>query len=211
MSTIEYVTDPRFEFLGLGVRPLGGPNIFLHDAKGIIAHYQYKYGQNFEKCTITCHNAMFDGLILNLKFGINPPYLIDTLQLARHWEARARNSAKEIAERLGIKAKGDTNQFKDLRYRAMTNEQKDDIKEYTYGDLEIQAAEFIKDNFSKPVVAFIAGRTAPKGKRMGHAGAIIAGSKGTAQEKMNALAQAGVTVVDSPADVGMKVREVLGK
>lgn len=79
------------------------------------------------------------------------------------------------------------------------------------GDMEIQAAEYIKENITKPVVAFIAGRTAPKGKRMGHAGAIIAGSKGTAQEKMNALAQAGVTVVDSPADVGVKVREVLGK
>ena len=55
------------------------------------------------------------------------------------------------------------------------------------GDLEIQAANYIKENFSKPVVAFIAGQTAPKGKRMGHAGAIIAGSKGTAKEKMNAL------------------------
>jgi succinyl-CoA synthetase alpha subunit len=79
------------------------------------------------------------------------------------------------------------------------------------GDMEIQAAEYIKKNITKPVVAFIAGRTAPKGKRMGHAGAIIAGSKGTAQEKMDALAKAGVTVVDSPADVGVKVREVLNK
>ena len=79
------------------------------------------------------------------------------------------------------------------------------------GDMEIQAAEYIKENITKPVVAFIAGRTAPKGKRMGHAGAIIAGSKGTAQEKMDALAKAGVTVVDSPADVGKKVREVLSK
>ncbi len=79
------------------------------------------------------------------------------------------------------------------------------------GDMEIQAAEYIKGNITKPVVAFIAGRTAPKGKRMGHAGAIIAGSKGTAQEKMDALAEAGVTVVDSPAEVGVKVREVLNK
>ncbi|RLC49919.1 MAG: succinate--CoA ligase subunit alpha [Candidatus Cloacimonadota bacterium] len=78
------------------------------------------------------------------------------------------------------------------------------------GDLEIQAANFIKDNFSKPVVAFIAGQTAPKGKRMGHAGAIIAGSKGTAKEKMNALSAAGVHVCDSPADIGKKVKEVLG-
>ncbi len=79
------------------------------------------------------------------------------------------------------------------------------------GDMEIQAAEYIQENITRPVVAFIAGRTAPKGKRMGHAGAIIAGSKGTAQEKMDALTKAGVTVVDSPADIGIKVKEVLNK
>jgi len=77
------------------------------------------------------------------------------------------------------------------------------------GDLEIQAAHYIKENMTKPVVAFIAGQTAPKGKRMGHAGAIIAGSKGTAQEKMFALEQAGVRVCKSPADVGQATIEVL--
>ncbi|MBT4576056.1 MAG: succinate--CoA ligase subunit alpha, partial [Candidatus Cloacimonetes bacterium] len=77
------------------------------------------------------------------------------------------------------------------------------------GDLEIQAAKYIKENITKPVVAFIAGQTAPKGKRMGHAGAIIAGSKGTAKEKMDALEAAGVHVVASPADIGKKVKEVL--
>jgi succinyl-CoA synthetase alpha subunit len=77
------------------------------------------------------------------------------------------------------------------------------------GDLEIQAAEYIKKNFSKPVVAFIAGQTAPKGKRMGHAGAIIAGSKGTAREKMDALSAAGVIVCESPAEIGKKVKEAL--
>lgn len=65
------------------------------------------------------------------------------------------------------------------------------------GDLEIQAAAFIKENITKPVVAFIAGQTAPKGKRMGHAGAIVSGSAGTAAEKMEALKAAGVTVVVS--------------
>jgi len=77
------------------------------------------------------------------------------------------------------------------------------------GDLEIQAAHYIKDQMKKPVVAFIAGQTAPKGKRMGHAGAIIAGSKGTAQEKMSALEQAGVCVCKSPADIGIATKEVL--
>jgi len=79
------------------------------------------------------------------------------------------------------------------------------------GDLEIQAAAYIKENITKPVVAFIAGQTAPAGKRMGHAGAIISGSAGTAAEKMAALEAAGVTVVQSPADIGKKVAEVLAK
>ncbi len=79
------------------------------------------------------------------------------------------------------------------------------------GDLEIQAAKFIKENITKPVVAFIAGQTAPKGKRMGHAGAIIAGSSGTAKEKMEALENAGVKVVVSPADIGKAVKEVLSR
>jgi succinyl-CoA synthetase alpha subunit len=79
------------------------------------------------------------------------------------------------------------------------------------GDLEIQAAKFIKENITKPVVAFIAGQTAPKGKRMGHAGAIVSGSAGTAKEKMDALEEAGVKVVVSPAEIGKAVKEVLSK
>lgn len=77
------------------------------------------------------------------------------------------------------------------------------------GDLEIQAAKFIKENVTKPVVAFIAGQTAPKGKRMGHAGAIVSGGAGTAAEKMAALQEAGVTVVVSPSEIGKAVKKVL--
>ena len=79
------------------------------------------------------------------------------------------------------------------------------------GDLEIQAAKLIKEQITKPVVAFIAGQTAPKGKTMGHAGAIVSGTAGTAKEKMEALEAAGVKVVVSPAEIGKAIAEVLGK
>ncbi|MCJ7784379.1 MAG: succinate--CoA ligase subunit alpha, partial [Desulfobacterales bacterium] len=73
------------------------------------------------------------------------------------------------------------------------------------------AAGFIEKHVHKPVVAFIAGLTAPPGRRMGHAGAIIAGGKGTAREKMEALEKAGVKVVRNPALVGEEVQAILGK
>jgi len=77
------------------------------------------------------------------------------------------------------------------------------------GQAEEKAAAWIQAHMKKPVVAFIAGRTAPAGRRMGHAGAIIAGGKGTAEEKMAAFQQAGVAVVDNPADIGSKMQELL--
>ncbi len=78
------------------------------------------------------------------------------------------------------------------------------------GTAEEEAAEFIQSNVDKPVVSFIAGATAPPGKRMGHAGAIISGGKGTAADKRAALEKAGVRVVDTPSVLGETMREVLG-
>lgn len=76
------------------------------------------------------------------------------------------------------------------------------------GNAEVQAAEWVKTNMSKPVVGFIAGQTAPKGKRMGHAGAIISGGKGTAEEKYAAMAACGITTVMSPGEMGMTLKKV---
>jgi succinyl-CoA synthetase alpha subunit len=79
------------------------------------------------------------------------------------------------------------------------------------GSAEEEAAEYVKAHVKKPVVGFIAGQTAPPGRRMGHAGAIISGGKGTADEKMKAMRDAGIRVVKSPAEIGQAVKEALGR
>ncbi|MDI6779311.1 MAG: succinate--CoA ligase subunit alpha [Bacteroidota bacterium] len=79
------------------------------------------------------------------------------------------------------------------------------------GSAEEEAAEYVKNEFNKPVIGFIAGRTAPPGRRMGHAGAIISGGKGTAAEKMEAMRTAGIHVIESPALIGETVQKVLAE
>ncbi len=79
------------------------------------------------------------------------------------------------------------------------------------GGMEAEAANWLKDNMRKPVVGFIAGQTAPPGRRMGHAGAIIGGADDTAAAKMKIMRACGIHVVDSPADIGKTMAEVINK
>jgi succinyl-CoA synthetase alpha subunit len=79
------------------------------------------------------------------------------------------------------------------------------------GNMETEAAEWIKDNSTKPVIGFIAGQTAPKGRKMGHAGAIIGGKNDTASAKMKIMRECGIHVVESPADIGATVLKVIGR
>jgi succinyl-CoA synthetase alpha subunit len=78
------------------------------------------------------------------------------------------------------------------------------------GNLEANAARWIKEHGTKPVVGFIAGETAPKGRTMGHAGAIVGGADDTAEAKKRIMRECGIHVVDSPAEIGKKVKEILG-
>ena len=78
------------------------------------------------------------------------------------------------------------------------------------GSMEADAAEYVKEFGTKPVVGFIAGQTAPAGRTMGHAGAIVGGKDDTAQAKMDIMRECGINVVESPAEIGKKVAEVLG-
>ena len=75
------------------------------------------------------------------------------------------------------------------------------------GSAEEEAAAYVRDEMTKPVFGFIAGRTAPPGRRMGHAGAIVSGGSGTAEAKLDAMREAGITVVESPAAIGQTVRQ----
>ncbi len=131
------------------------------------------------------------------------------------YEAVWQCSSRKIAQTTCVGIGGDP--VKGLNYIELLTLFNDDPETHAIiligeigGNDEENAAEFIKKHVKKPVVAFIAGRTAPPGKRMGHAGAIISGGEGTAESKIAALKAANIRVAESPADIGAKAAEALG-
>lgn len=125
MSTVEYVTDPRFEELGLSAHVIQAklpyqeitPH-FWRDIALYLRWLQGQYGNNLEGCTVLSQNAAFDGLILCLHHNILPPYYVDLLGLARHWDPRPRNDLASLAKRKGLPPKGDTKQFTGLHWES---------------------------------------------------------------------------------------------
>lgn len=119
MSTIEHITDDQFEVLGLSVTEEDKAPYFIREpkVKQYLEHLQTLYGENLAGCTIAAHNAKYEGAILHWLYGITPKYIIDTMGLASHWNARARNDLEHVAEREGLPPKGDTLRFKDWTTR----------------------------------------------------------------------------------------------
>ena len=127
LSTIEYVMDDRFENLGVAVLEVGDPfpnyendtNFWLGEqgVQDILDHLKQRYGDNLEHCTVVAQNAAYDAAILSFRYDIHPPYLIDVLGLARHWNSRTRNDLDSLCKRYDLPVKGDTSKFKGWTFR----------------------------------------------------------------------------------------------
>ena len=138
LSIVEYVTDPRFRFTGLGIqfndnepRFIPGPYV-----PWVIERLKEKFGKAFHNCTVIAKNNKFDCLILVEKFGIYPPYTIDIEDLSRYYDSRMKQGLKDLCKLFKLPAKGDTKQFKGLYWETMTPEQRLAMKEYCLGDIK---------------------------------------------------------------------------
>lgn len=143
LGMLEYVFDPRFAVTGLGVQVLEKafpyfvrPQNLMEVTPGLID----EYGPNLEHCTVVGHNLPFDALVLREKYGITPKYTVDTIDLARHLDARGKHSLEHLAKKYGSPTpKGDTQQFSGLRWEDMTPEQQANLSEYCRNDIDITA------------------------------------------------------------------------
>ena len=137
LSIVEYVTDSRFRFTGLGIqinddepRFIPGPYV-----PWAIEQLKKKFGKALHNCTVIAKNNKFDCLILVEKFNIYPPFTIDIEDLSRYYDSRMKQGLKDLCKLFKLPAKGDTKQFKGLYWKTMTSEQRQAMKEYCLGDI----------------------------------------------------------------------------
>lgn len=165
LSTYEYVTNSQFEILGWATkRDDDGPAEF---------HIELPKHIRWKSTTIIMHNAPYDALVLAIHYGLYPPFIVDTLDLARHVEPRWSNSLADLCTRHGLKAKGDTQQFKGLHHSDFTGQQRVDLIDYATNDadrtydllqlllpklsnprFELEVAKYTRNLFIKPVLHF---------------------------------------------------------
>lgn len=144
MSTIEYIVDTRFEFTGVGWSV--SPNFiagFSHSVEDTIKGFQTRYGKNLEGITVVIQNARYDATVLQERLDIVPPYIVDTVDLARHYDSRMSHALKDLAKMFKLEAKGDTMDFKGLHLRDMTPEQREALKQYCKTDVRITSKLFV--------------------------------------------------------------------
>ncbi len=187
-------------------------------AKDMVKVYDYIQDKNTHLVGPNCPGVISPGIG---KMGIMPAFIhqqghvgVISRSGTLTYEAVGQLSARNIGQSTCIGIGGDPvigTRFIDAL--KLFNEDEDTHAVVMIGEIggsaEEEAAEWIKANFKKPVVGFIAGQTAPPGRRMGHAGAIISGGQGTAADKMAAMEAAGIHVCKSPADIGKMIEEVL--
>lgn len=145
MSTIEYIVDSRFEFTGVGWSV--SPNFiagFSHSVEDTIKGFQTRYGKNLEGITVVIQNARYDATVLQERLDIVPPYIVDTVDLARHYDSRMSHSLKDLAKMFKLEAKGDTMDFKGLHLKDMTPEQLEALKQYCKTDINIISKLFVQ-------------------------------------------------------------------
>ena len=139
MSTIEYINDPRFEFTGVGWQWPDSNEVYFEGGPKQVREAVNAMEVNWvDDATWLIQNGRFDITILQTKFGIIPKYIIDLKDLANHYDSRMSHRLKDMANMFGLKPKGDTMNFKGLRWATMTPEQQQALKEYAINDVELE-------------------------------------------------------------------------
>jgi DNA polymerase I-like protein with 3'-5' exonuclease and polymerase domains len=161
LPTICYIQHPEFHEEGVAVLIVKGDapyaprqSVFWPGVTEELNWLRHEYGENLERCTVVMHNAKFDASILARKHGIYPPFILDTIALSRHQDARNKHNLKDVAVRWGLPAKGETEDFRGLHWDTMTQAQRESYASYANRDAEITfgLVEILLPRLTRPEV-----------------------------------------------------------